>query len=80
MHRAPHLASGANEFGARHDRLRVGVGPHTCPGQHLAKAIVEGIVDALDAGNYRMLNDLTPFNDAGRPTTLPMEPERPRSD
>ncbi len=51
-----------------------GAGPHRCPGQHLAEAIVDGIMDALDAGNYRMLTDLAVFNDAGRPTTLPMEP------
>ncbi|HTH06991.1 MAG TPA: hypothetical protein VL916_14025 [Ilumatobacteraceae bacterium] len=49
-----------------------GAGPHQCPGQRLAEAIVAGILAAIDAAHYEVeVGGITTDPD-GRPTRLPM--------
>ncbi len=52
-----------------------GSGPHYCPGQRLAEAIVAGILAAIDAARYEV--DVTAIltDPDGRPTRLPMSPK-----
>ena len=52
-----------------------GSGPHYCPGQRLAEAIVAGILAAIDAAQYEV--DVTGIltDPDGRPTRLPMSPK-----
>ena len=52
--------------------LPFGAGPHQCPGQALAEAIVAGIVAAIDASPYRVDPSGIVTDVDGRPTALPM--------
>jgi cytochrome P450 len=52
--------------------LPFGAGPHQCPGQALAEAIVAGILAAIDATPYRVDPSGIVTDADGRPTALPM--------
>ena len=49
-----------------------GSGPHQCPGQRLAEAIVAGILAAIDAAHYEVGIEGVVTDPDGRPTQLPM--------
>jgi hypothetical protein len=49
-----------------------GFGPHQCPGQRLAEAIVAGILAAIDAAGYEVDAAGITTDSDGRPTALPM--------
>ena len=53
--------------------LELGAGPHRCPGFDIAGALVDGIVDTLDARRYELLADEVPLADQP-PTLLPIAP------
>lgn len=49
-----------------------GSGPHQCPGQRLAEAIVAGILAAIDGSGYEVDATGITIDADGRPTALPM--------
>jgi hypothetical protein len=52
--------------------LPFGFGPHQCPGHELARAIVAGILAAIDASQYAVDPAGIVIDGDGRPTVLPM--------
>ena len=52
--------------------LPFGFGPHQCPGHELARAIVAGILAAIDASRYTVDPAGIVIDGDGRPTVLPM--------
>jgi len=52
--------------------LPFGFGPHQCPGQALAEAIVAGILAAIDTSQYEVDAAGIVTDSDGRPTELPM--------
>jgi hypothetical protein len=52
--------------------LPFGAGPHRCPGEALAGAIVIGIIRAIDATARDVAVDHASIDGDGRPTTLPL--------
>lgn len=50
-----------------------GAGPHRCPGEDLANAIVDGIVAALSRARYRFRASLVEVDAAGSPIRFEME-------
>jgi hypothetical protein len=53
-----------------------GFGPHQCPGQQRSEAIVAGILAAIDAAGYEIDPTGITTDADGRPTALPMFPNR----
>lgn len=54
--------------------VEFGAGPHRCPGQAIAEAIVAGIVEAIDASGYRLDIDGVAYGSNRRAETLPLRP------
>lgn len=50
-----------------------GVGPHRCPGEDLANALVAGVIRALSEHNYRFDVSLVQVDANGVPTRFTME-------
>ncbi len=56
--------------------MRFGAGPHRCPGEELANALVAGVLKALDDYNYRVAEDGVHLGPDGFPTRFTMEAQQ----
>ena len=50
--------------------LEFGAGEHACPGRQLAEAIVDGIVSAIDAARFEIIDCSSIVDTNGRPVSI----------